>query len=73
MKKFYTFIFIAALMMGVGCTSAVEEVDAIVSGSRLDFYVDFDGETRISLGEDMRYVWEGKSNLESMSLRLHLR
>lgn len=63
MKKFYTFIFIAALMMGVGCTSAVEEVDAIVSGSRLDFYVDFDGETRISLGEDMRYVWEGKEQL----------
>ena len=62
MKKFFS-IWLFALCVSVACTSPVEEVEAVVEDEMLGFYVDFDKESRISLGNDMRYSWEGDEQL----------
>ena len=62
MKKFIS-IWLLALCVSVACTTPVEEVNTTVDVEQLGFYVDFDKESRISLGDDMRYSWEGDEQL----------
>ena len=62
MKKIFS-IWLLLLCVSVACTTTVEEVDTFDEVEQLGFYVDFDKESRISLGDDMRYCWEGNEQL----------
>ena len=62
MKKFLS-IWLLLLCVSVACTTSVEEVDTFDEVEQLGFYVDFDKESRISLGDDMCYCWEGNEQL----------
>ncbi|MBQ7856106.1 MAG: hypothetical protein IJ348_03880, partial [Alistipes sp.] len=59
MKKIYTLIYAVLSLILAGCTTPLEDVEALPQGGRLDFYVAFDGQSRITLGDDMCYAWEG--------------